>query len=148
MPSTRALYNEEVIHAHREALAALRRLLAQEKDPLELRKLANAILRARPIKVSATDEPASPAKSERAAESEGARLGEGDLPATVSTSHDHPALGTDETTHPEADELARRLMTTPDPLACLREMQMVAALGSAPFTSTTYADDDGAESPR
>lgn len=50
MPSIYAQYNEEVVQAHREALQALRELLAEETDPAERRKLANAILRARPAK--------------------------------------------------------------------------------------------------
>jgi len=49
MPSIQAQFNEEVIQAHREALSALRDLLAVESDPLERRRLAVAILRTRPV---------------------------------------------------------------------------------------------------
>jgi hypothetical protein len=55
MPSIHAQYNEEIVQAHREALAALRELLAQETDPLERRRLAIAILRARPVKEPAPE---------------------------------------------------------------------------------------------
>ncbi|MFT3683690.1 MAG: hypothetical protein QM783_01985 [Phycisphaerales bacterium] len=52
MPSLRDQYNEEVLQGHREALAALRDLLAAEKDPTERRRLACAILKTRPVKAS------------------------------------------------------------------------------------------------
>jgi hypothetical protein len=50
MPSVYALYNEEVVQGHREALAALRELLTSEADPTERRRLATAILRTRQVK--------------------------------------------------------------------------------------------------
>ncbi|MFT3684581.1 MAG: hypothetical protein QM783_06560 [Phycisphaerales bacterium] len=50
MPSVVELYNQEVLEGHREALAALRELLVEETNPAERRKLANAILRTRPVK--------------------------------------------------------------------------------------------------
>lgn len=49
-PSAIQQYNEELALAHREAIAALRELLAAEKDPTERRRLAIAMLKARPIK--------------------------------------------------------------------------------------------------
>ncbi|MFT3684301.1 MAG: hypothetical protein QM783_05135 [Phycisphaerales bacterium] len=55
MPSVAELYNQEVLDGHREAVAALRDLLAHETDPAERRKLANALLRARPVKLSKKD---------------------------------------------------------------------------------------------
>lgn len=50
MPSIQAQYNEEVVQAHREALKALRELLVYEHDPAERRRLAVAMLKARPVK--------------------------------------------------------------------------------------------------
>jgi hypothetical protein len=50
------LYNQEVLDGHREAVAALRELLATETDPHERRKLANALLKARPMKTATDDE--------------------------------------------------------------------------------------------
>lgn len=60
MPSTAELYNHEVLEGHREAVAALRELLAAEKDPLERRKLANALLRAKPLKLAEPPKPKAP----------------------------------------------------------------------------------------
>lgn len=60
MPSIRALYNDEVIQAHREAIAALRELLAETTDPLERRRLATALLKARPVKELTDDQAATP----------------------------------------------------------------------------------------
>jgi len=54
--STAHLYNDELIQAHREALAALRDLLASEGDPVERRRLAVAILRARPVEEDPADD--------------------------------------------------------------------------------------------
>ncbi|MDP1662891.1 MAG: hypothetical protein Q8L55_13330 [Phycisphaerales bacterium] len=66
MPSIQAQFNEEVIQAHREALQALRELLAEETDPLERRRLAIAILRARPVKDTEPPPPAPDAAGDRA----------------------------------------------------------------------------------
>lgn len=49
-PSAIQQYNEELAAAHREAIAVLRELLSAEKNPTERRRLAIAILKARPIK--------------------------------------------------------------------------------------------------
>jgi hypothetical protein len=49
MPSIHALYNQEVLEGHREALAALRELLATEPDRTERRRLATAILKTRKV---------------------------------------------------------------------------------------------------
>lgn len=49
-PSTIEQYNQELLQAHREAIATLRELLAAEKDPNERRRLSIAILKARPVK--------------------------------------------------------------------------------------------------
>ncbi|MFT3684241.1 MAG: hypothetical protein QM783_04830 [Phycisphaerales bacterium] len=53
MQSVVELYNHEVLEGHREAVAALRELLAQETDPAERRKLANSLLRAKTVKLAA-----------------------------------------------------------------------------------------------
>ena len=68
MPSIHAQYNEEIVQAQREALAALRELLAEETDPLERRRLAIAILKARPVKEPAPEksgEPVAPKAAEQ-----------------------------------------------------------------------------------
>lgn len=62
MPSTHAQYNDQVIQGHREAIAALRHLLATETDPAKRCRIAVALLRARPIKPS-EHEPAEPAST-------------------------------------------------------------------------------------
>lgn len=62
MPSIQAQYNEEVVQAHREALQALRELLAAEKQPVERRRLAMAILKARPVKDPAAHSETAAAK--------------------------------------------------------------------------------------
>lgn len=63
MPSIQAQFNEEVIQAHREALKALRELLAEETDPLERRRLAVAILRTRPVKDATAPTPEAKPKA-------------------------------------------------------------------------------------
>jgi hypothetical protein len=70
MPSLQAQYNREVLEGHREALAALRDLLATETDRTERRRLANAILKTR--KVQDPDEDESPT-SERTTKRQPAR---------------------------------------------------------------------------
>ena len=65
MPSIHAEYNTEIIQAHREALKALRELLAEETDPTERRRLAVAILRVRPVK-DPEAQPSSTALTRRA----------------------------------------------------------------------------------
>jgi len=81
-------YSHELAQAHREALAALRELLTAETDPTERRRLAIAILRARPIKA-----PQAPAAERPDAAAH---------PSTVNATaaHRQPAP-TPSATHPE-----------------------------------------------
>jgi hypothetical protein len=61
MPSPVDSYNTQVLEGHRDAVIALRELLAQEKDPLKRCRFANSLLRARPIKVPPPSSSAAPA---------------------------------------------------------------------------------------
>jgi hypothetical protein len=114
MPSVAELYNQEVLEGHREALAALRELLAQEKDPLERRKLANAILRAKPVKTRDTEQ----SKKSTAQTVRGNKARDSlDLDEDLDLDDD---LDQDER---EAQAMADRVMNAPDPAAALQELQ-------------------------
>ncbi|MFT3685765.1 MAG: hypothetical protein QM783_12720 [Phycisphaerales bacterium] len=140
MQSVAELYNQEVLEGHREALAALRELLAQETDPSERRKLANAILRARPVKRAKTDQPPSPSTPRppaRANPDVALNLGSGtaldpeddvDSDDAFDIDPDDPLdledddRGPDEALDRKADELSRRLVSGPDRHGALREL--------------------------
>jgi hypothetical protein len=159
MPSTRALYNDELVQAHREAVATLRELLATETDRAERRKLANALLRAKPVKDAAP----------RAADETGSALlpaprGEGaagsaaaDEGSSPSTTHRHAAAvnsadlnhddhfddldreldDLDDSNDPamrEIDALTHQLHHGPDQLAALHKLQEIMKSNLAAFT--------------
>ena len=153
MPSIRALYNDELVEAHREAVATLRELLATETDRTERRKLANAILRARPAKEDASslaraagdrafgseaDESRKSSSSE-ATDSGFATPGEGALSAAPNRraravhqedfdlDHDDDFDDEDlnDPAHREIDTLAHQLQHGPDPLAAIARLQAI-----------------------
>ena len=141
MPSIRALYNDELVQAHREAVAALRELLAAEKNPLERRKLANAILRARTAK---DDIPPSPAPSERRCHKALRVTDEGALPAATHSrtnavqADDHDKDDFESPNDPavrEIDELAHQLQHGPNPLAALARLKAIMKGSMAALTS-------------
>ena len=140
MPSIRALYNDELVQAHREAVATLRELLATEKDPLERRKLANALLRARPAKDDAL--PPSPASAGEGGRGS-ARPGEG--ASSPVRQHrrksTHPAIPIDnlnledeDLTHPldqEINKLSHQFQHGPDQLAALNKLHAIVMENAA-----------------
>lgn len=135
MPSIRALYNDELVEAHREAVATLRELLATEKDPLERRKLANALLRARPAK---DDAPSLPREAGEGGEGS-ATPGEGALSAApnrraravhrddLDLDHDDDFDNEDlnDPANREIDTLAHQAQHGPDRLAALQKLHAI-----------------------
>ena len=116
MPSVQALYNQEVLEGHREALAVLRELLKEEKDPLERRKLANAILRARPVKDPEAEEhktpPAPVQRREKAPREE-----------SFDEENEDDEFDDEDALDREAAAIARSITTSPDPLAALERLR-------------------------
>lgn len=149
MPSIRALYNDELVEAHREAVAALRELLATEKDPLERRKLANAILRARPAK---DDAPSLPREAGEGGEGS-ATPGEGALSAApnrraravhqedLDLDHDDDFDDPNDPANREIDALAHQAQHGPDPLAALDKLHAIMTDSMAALTPNSGAPE-------
>jgi HEAT repeat protein len=134
MPSIQSQYNHEVLQAHREAIAALRQLLAEEKNPLERRRLAMALLKARPVKPLAVDEAALSEPEASAREAGGLATASSALSEPVWVESARPA-GSPATAEPSGSDATDPCPTDTEPNYVVAHTLQATGTPHAPTSS-------------